>query len=64
MSHEALESAPLNGCRQDPPFGAADWRVTVPPVWVLIWVICARPQSRLPDAQSCRSMARAGSEAA
>jgi hypothetical protein len=22
-------------------FGADDWRVTVPPVWVQIWVICA-----------------------
>jgi hypothetical protein len=48
----------------EPPFGAADWRVTVPPVWVQIWVICALPQSRLPGGQSCRSMARAGSEAA
>ena len=57
---------PIHGDRTlvEPPFGAADWRVTVPPLWAQIWVICARPQSRLPDAQSCRSMARAGSEAA
>ena len=41
----------------EPPFGAADWRVRVPPPWAQIRVICARPQSR-------RSMARADSEAA
>jgi hypothetical protein len=50
--------------RADPPFGAADWRVRVAPVWAQIPVICARPQSRLPDAQSSRSMAGAGSACA
>jgi hypothetical protein len=58
------EARPLLPAQNIRLIGAADWRVTVPPVWEQIWVICARPQSRLPEARSCRSMARAGSEAA
>jgi hypothetical protein len=32
-------SETLTGGTPEPPFGAADWRVTVPPLWAQIWKI-------------------------